>query len=798
MKRWMLCLLLFLLPLAAFAEELTLSPGETRGYMENSIEVSAPDAGILMLRVYDDYNVYRTMTFQVQKGTNTLTWDGLAENRERITAKTYTLQGELTTADTVYTAETSMTVKQCKQALLFALPSSAVCYRDDESWFAELCLVREGDCQVEVYAADNLQQPLSTQRKAGGEEPFKFRWKPKDLPAGEYVLRFYPRQNPEYYAYDIPVTLVDGSAPVLQVTETETIMPTMEDSDETIWNIMMQPSAVISLRVATGHQEVYAQPSENSDVLGTLHGLSQAVQVVDIRDDGWVRVMAWNHEDGSPVDGFVPQSRLMMVEPNHEYGLLLDKNAQTLTVFYQGKCLTTLDVSTGLMAKNKLFRETPAGSYLTLEHMSGFASESYYYEYPIRYDGGNLLHQLGLKKKGGRNDFSEQTPQLGTKASHGCIRLPNQVNEDGVNAYWMWTHLPYHTRLIILDDPEQRVLNHAMAEAGITSMKKDMPTPAQTPVLAEDETEIVITLGGDAVVGTRETWWRKETAFPAYLEAHGMAYPFSGLYDIFSKDDMTFVNLECVLKANGAGEDKDKLYRFRGLPEYTDVLKEGSIEQVNIANNHYVDYGGSGRTATREALEAAGMPYSGYGYTYVWECKGYRIGFAGCRETVYKQDPSVIARDIAALQNDGCQVILFTCHWGTEYSGGHNELQEQMARAAVEAGADIVVGGHPHVVQGIDTMDNALVLYSLGNLMFGGTIDMTTFDAALAQVRLRFDENGYQGCGLELIPILTSGAAPANDYRPVVAQGEDKERILTKIQVDSGVKLQDSMWFPVK
>lgn len=797
MKHWIRLLLLFLLPAMAWAEELTLEPGKPKGFADNSINVTAPAEGSLLLQIYDSYNVYRTMTFQVKKGANTLHWDGLAENQERITAKEYSLRGVLTAGDKSYYTETNITFQRCNQALTMALPSSDTFYREDE-WFVELCLVRDGAYVVEVYQADNMQEPLSSQRKNGtGEKPFKFRWNPKQLAAGDYVLRLYAQKNPDY-AFDVPVTLVDGSAPVLVVTESAMMMPSITDSDETIWDMMMQPSAVINLRVATGHQEVYAQPDEKSSVLGTLHGLSQAVQVIDISEDGWARIIAWNHEDGSQVDGFVPGEVLMMVEPNDEYGLLLDKNTQTMAVFYQGKRLTTLDVSSGLMAKEKLFRETPAGSYLTLEHMESFASENYHYEYPIRYDGGNLLHQLGMKKRSGRKDFSEQTPQLGTKASHGCIRLPNQVNEEGINAYWLWTHLPYHTRLIILDDPEQRKIDQIMAESGVNPMKKDRPTTEKTPLLAEGETEIVITLGGDAVVGTRETWWKKEEALPAFLTTHGMAYPFSGLYDIFSADDMTFVNLECVLKDNSAGEDKDKQWRFRGLTAYTDVLKLGSIEQVNIANNHYIDYGPAGKSATRAALEDAGMPYSGYGYTYVWECKGHRIGFAGCRETIYKKDTSIIQRDISALKQAGCEVIIYTCHWGKEYSGAHNELQETMAQAAVAAGAHVVVGGHPHVVQGIDTMDNALVLYSLGNLMFGGTIDMTTFDATLAQVRLRFDENGYQGCGLELIPILTSGSASANDYRPVVAEGGDKERILSKIQADSGITLQEQMWFPAK
>lgn len=799
MKRWILMLLIFLLPIAAAAEgALTISPGETRGYGENSITVTAPAGGDLLLRVSDQYNVYRTMRFTVGAGETVLTWDGLGENEERIGDGDYTLTAELTASDgAVLTAEAKITFQRCNQAMTLALPSSNTLYQADSDWFVELDLVRPGRFVMEVYAADDLAAPLETKKKdASGYDVFKYRWDGGSLAAGSYVLRFYAESNPAY-SYDVPVTIKEGSAPALALTQTGTFMPKAEDSDEMIWRIMMQPSAVIDLK-STSHQNVYDEPSKQGRVLGTLHGQSQAVNVIDIRGDGWVKISAWIHEDGSFVEGYVPEERLMMVRPNSEYGLLLDKQAQTLTIYHRGKKLTTLAISTGLVAQNKLIRETPAGSYLTLEHMSEFSSEGYHYAYPIRYDGGNLLHQLGHKERSGRNDFSDQTPQLGQKASHGCIRLPSQVNGDGVNAYWLYTHLPYHTRLIILDDPEQRMTEAALANAGLKEQKSGLPVPEAMPDLGTDETEIVITLGGDAVLGTRESWWSLEESLPSYLEREGLAYPFSALQEIFANDDMTLINLECVLKDDASGEDKSKQWRFRGLSSYAEALTLGSVEQVNIANNHYIDYGEKGKEATRAALAAEGVAFSGHGYTYVWDHNGHRIGFGGCRETTYKSDKGVIARDIAALKSVGCEVILYSCHWGKEYSATHNDLQETMARAAIEAGANVVIGTHPHVVQGVDTMDGAVVLYSLGNLMFGGTHDMTTFDATLAQLRLRFDENGYQGCGVELIPILTSGEPVANDFRPVVAEGVDRQRILTKIQADSGVELTDMMWFPAK
>ena len=440
-------------------------------------------------------------------------------------------------------------------------------------------------------------------------------------------------------------------------------MPERGDSDGAIWEAMMQPSVVIDVK-NVGHQKVYDQPSKGGKSLGELHGQSQAVQVMELLEDGWALIRAWNHECGAAVEGYVPASVLKLDRPNSEYGLLLDKQTQQLTVFFRGQRLTTLPVSTGLMAKDKLFRETPAGMYLTLERVDGFSSEGYYYDYAIRYDGGNLLHQLGYKSRSGRRDFSVQTAQLGQKASHGCIRLPAAVDECGVNAYWLWTHLPYHTRVVILDDPQERAMQQAVAEAGGEVRAAKAREVAAPPALLEGETELLLTLGGDAVLGTRESWQKKEEALPAFLEREGMGYPFAGLQEWFASDDMTFINLECVLKADRRGESTDKLYRFRGLPEYAAALVEGSVEQVNIANNHYIDYGQAGREATREALDAAGVPYSGFGYTYVWECQGHRIGFGGCRETVFKQDRGIIARDIAALKAAGCEVIVYSCHWG--------------------------------------------------------------------------------------------------------------------------------------
>lgn len=81
-----------------------------------------------------------------------------------------------------------------------------------------------------------------------------------------------------------------------------------------------------------------------------------------------------------------------------------------------------------------------------------------------------------------------------------------------------------------------------------------MTAPTDVPALSADETELVLTLGGDAVLGTREYWWNDPESLPAYLNQYGMAYPFSSMQSLFASDDMTFINLECALKEDGKGE----------------------------------------------------------------------------------------------------------------------------------------------------------------------------------------------------------------------------------------------------
>lgn len=306
---------------------------------------------------------------------------------------------------------------------------------------------------------------------------------------------------------------------------------------------------------------------------------------------------------------------------------------------------------------------------------------------------------------------------------------------------------------------------------------------------------VTITAGGDAVLGSEEKKRDLPYSFDSVLAARGYSWPFSGLSSIFSQDDITFVNLECVLKNSRTGFE-EHLYNFRGLTVYTSVLTQGSVEIVNIANNHIYDYGDDGFDSTKTALRRASIAYSGYGETCVLEVRGHKIGFGGIRETKYKKSPKRMDKDIQALRDAGTEVIIYACHFGTEYENTHNALQTEMAHRAVELGADIVIGHHPHVVQGVEIYRNVPIFYSLGNLMFGGTLALTEFDGCLVSLNLLFDDqtNAYQGADISLIPILTSSSAPANDFHPVPATGDDRTRILNRMQEDTPFDLQNGIF----
>lgn len=310
------------------------------------------------------------------------------------------------------------------------------------------------------------------------------------------------------------------------------------------------------------------------------------------------------------------------------------------------------------------------------------------------------------------------------------------------------------------------------------------------------ETKVItLTCTGDALLGSNDKVSGEAYAFQRYIETYGYAYPFEKLQSLMAQDDITLVNLECVFNDNGSPQTSR--FRFRGPTDYAAILPACSIEVANLANNHSGDYGQTGYNSTIAALEAAGVKYCGsteYGNfgCYV-EIDGIRIGFVGVLPLHYKDHPKDVERCFQELKAAGCQVIVASLHCGAEYNDIHGNIHDKYGKILRGYGANLIIGNHPHVPQGINVVDGVTQIYSLGNSSFGGNTgvdeEVHCIQSAVAQFALTFEDGRYVGHQLTLWPIHISGVSPENNYQPVLVSGQEAQVVMKRIQKDTEFQL---------
>ena len=287
-----------------------------------------------------------------------------------------------------------------------------------------------------------------------------------------------------------------------------------------------------------------------------------------------------------------------------------------------------------------------------------------------------------------------------------------------------------------------------------------------------------ITVAGDTTLGSTDDLRKRDDCFERVAEEKGYGWFLSGLTELFGSDDLTLINFEGTLTEET--QKKEKLYNFKGPAEYTDILTLGSVEAVNLANNHTIDYGEQGKADTIANLEAAGLVVSGGGLLGIFEKNGVKVGMTGyCFP--YTNGKKDISKDVKALREAGCQIVVATFHWGSEYREDFTAEQRTIGRAALKAGADIVVGHHPHIVQGIEAYNDSYILYSLGNLVFGGNVDPDDRDAYAARLTFTVYEDHADAPELTIVPLRLTALDKGTDYRPVLAEGDEGERIVSRI-----------------
>ena len=162
--------------------------------------------------------------------------------------------------------------------------------------------------------------------------------------------------------------------------------------------------------------------------------------------NGWVKIGAWVQQGGYYREGYVKKDMLQVIRPNTSYGAVLDKKAQTMTVYADGHPIGTMAVSTGYTDGENRRADTHSGVYLLGTRMKDFRREGFVYRYPIRIDGPNLIHSVGYQEHNRVKDYSEQIATLGQNVSHGCVRMDIRGE---INAWWVWTHMGKDCKIII-------------------------------------------------------------------------------------------------------------------------------------------------------------------------------------------------------------------------------------------------------------------------------------------------------------------------------------------------------------
>ncbi len=328
---------------------------------------------------------------------------------------------------------------------------------------------------------------------------------------------------------------------------------------------------------------------------------------------------------------------------------------------------------------------------------------------------------------------------------------------------------------------EERLSLADMAQAEAATALSATEPPRSTAAPEEKAAwprTLRVTFGGDTTLGSTDELRKRDDCFENVVAALGYDWCFSGLLPVFSEDDLTLVNFEGTLTDETS--KKEKKFNFKGPSEYTQILTRGSVEAVTVANNHTLDYGKQGREDTVAALQKAGLIVSGNGMLGIFEKNGIKVGMTGyCFP--YTNGKKDISQDVKNLRKAGCQVVIASFHWGSEYRADFTGEQRSIGRAALKAGADIVVGHHPHIVQGVEAYGDSYILYSLGNLVFGGNVDPEDRDSVLARATFTVYEDHAEPPVLELIPIRLTQLERGTDYRPVLAGPEDSSRILERI-----------------
>lgn len=289
---------------------------------------------------------------------------------------------------------------------------------------------------------------------------------------------------------------------------------------------------------------------------------------------------------------------------------------------------------------------------------------------------------------------------------------------------------------------------------------------------------VTISAVGDCTIGSDPNFGYSKSFHQVY-DNNTPAYFFNGVSSLLQNDDITLANLESTFTL--ATEKNIKAFNFKGPYEYVDILKLGSIEVVNVANNHTYDFKEKGFNDTINTLKNANISYCGSDLYSIYEVNGLRVGFIGYYANYNPDIYEEVEAGLNILKEEKVDLIIVSYHWGVEKTYNQNNAQKDLGRFTIDNGADLVIGHGPHVIQGIEKYNDKYIVYSLANFVFGGNKNPKDKDTFIFQQTFNFQNNRLVSNSINIVPASVSSKKNVNDYQPIILAGDEKNRVLNKI-----------------
>ena len=324
-----------------------------------------------------------------------------------------------------------------------------------------------------------------------------------------------------------------------------------------------------------------------------------------------------------------------------------------------------------------------------------------------------------------------------------------------------------------------------------TETSPDPESSSETEPLPETQVvTFTISAVGDVTLG-REQKSGYANSFDEVYDQEGADYFLQNVRDIFAADDMTIVNLEGTL-TNSEDLRVTKQYNFKGRPEYVNILSNSAVEAVMLGNNHIMDFNSEGVRDTIRTVEDAGLAYAlntqwGNYYGMFESEKGIKVGFVSVNE--YYEHGGVYAflkEGYQKLREDGADLMLACMHWGGDKVYELEDAQYEIGHWCIDYGYDLVLGCHPHVIQGIECYNGKYIVYSMGNFCYGGNRNPKDKDSMIFQQTFTFVDGKLQvDDAVRAIPCRLSSVTNRNDYCPVALEGEEAAKVIDKLNLYS-------------